>query len=222
MAIGKKNTVDGKLLIVRIVNKVKDSVTGQDVKIMPHQFQFFEKQNDKWVARTQLEGAFSGNLVRLDFEDDEFEGKPYKKVKALFNDPVEKESYLVDFRYTNLSRNIFNSLLALTTFENLGLSLYKKTSKKDNKEYANAALRQNDVMVKGKFALDAIPKPEVITSKAGVVLQRIFTEVDDFFFAELQALAKRVNSQGKSVPAAKVAVTAPTVDDTQDEDQFPI
>lgn len=200
MALGRKSkTSDYKLVVLRIKNKTVDKATGKEIPLMPHLFEVSEKNAEgKWVKRDQLEKSVSGDLTKIEFSEDEFEGNPYKIVKAYLSVPESKETYLLDLRYTGDTRNIFNSFLALVTGENINISLYKKAGKDKSgqeKDYSNVAVRQNDVLVKGKFALDKIPKPEDIKNSKGVVIKRDFEAVDDFFLAHLKEWSKTINKK---------------------------
>lgn len=203
MSLGRKSkTGDYKLVVLRIKNKTVDKVTGKEIPLMPHLFEVSEKNAEgKWIKRDQLEKSVSGDLTKIDFDSDEFEGKPYKIVKAYLSVPENKESFLLDLRYTGDTRNIFNAFLALESGKNLNISLYKKTGKDKSgqeKDYSNVAVRQNDELVKGKFTFDEIPKPEEVKNSKGVVLQRDFEAVDDFFLEHLKEWAKIINKKPES------------------------
>jgi hypothetical protein len=167
MALGKNNQDNGKLLVLRIQNKTTDLKTGVETPLSPHQFEISEKIDGKWTVRPELESRVSGNLSKIQIEEKEYEGNPYKAFKFYLNDSETNETYLLDLRSTMVSRNLFNSLLALETFDGLQISLYNKTSKKDGKDYTNVSLWQGENMVKGKFSLDELPKPEEIKNKQG-------------------------------------------------------
>ena len=103
-------------------------------------------------------------------------------------------------------RNLYNSLLNLETFENVSFSLYKVKGKKEtnkDKEYSAISVWQNDNLIKGKFKNDELPKPEVITNKAGVILSRDYTDLDNFLESHLAELAKRVANPAKAVKSVE-------------------
>lgn len=194
MALGNTNQQSNrKLLILKLKSKDEN-----DVSLVPNMFQISEKVGDKWVARPELEARVSGNLTKVELGEGEWNKKKYGTVKLFLEDAATDELYLLDLRYNSLSRNLFNSLSALESFDNLSVSNYKSKSKKDDKEYANISLWQGDKMVKGKVALDALPKPEVITNKAGEVIQRDYAEVDTFYKTQLEALVPRVAAAQKA------------------------
>lgn len=191
MALGKSNDqLNGKLYVLRIKNNIKDKETGKEIPLLPHQFEVSEKIDGKWVVSPNLETRVSGDLVKIEVEDKEYEGNPYKAFKFFLRDG--DETYLLDLRSTMVSRNLFNSILALNKFEQVQISLYSKKSKKDEKEYTNISLWQDGVMVKGKFSLDEIPKPEEVKNKQGKIILRQYGEVDEFFAKNLIALSKQI------------------------------
>lgn len=203
MALGKTESKNNnKLLVLRIKNKVKDEKTGKDIPIIPNLFEITEKIDNKWVTRPKMENNVSGTLTKIEVEDDEYEGNPYKKFKFFLSDNDTKETYLLDLRSTMLSRNLFNSILALTEFDKLSISLYKKEGK-DKQEYANIALRQNGELIKGKYSLVDLPQPEEIKNSKGVVIKRDFAEVDNWYAEKLTELANKIGGKS-SKPTEKV------------------
>ena len=218
MALGKKNYVnDGKFYILRLVNKQKDPTTGKDVPLEPNQFLVNERLGEKQYSVIGHEKAVNGDLVQIKLEKDEYEGKPYDKVRLTLKDESNKETYLLDLRMTQLTRNLFNSLLALTSFKGLSISTYLKEGK-DGKKYSNISLWQNNELVKGKFAWEEWPKVEELKNSKGIVQSRDFTAVDDFFVSHLSELAKKVNKAEKPAQPAKdntAEVPAATVDDSE-------
>lgn len=192
MALGNTNQNQStrKLLILKL--KSKDA---NDQPIVPNMFQVSEKGEDgKWTARPELQARVSGNLVRVELGEGEYQKKKYGTVKLYLEDPAADEMYLLDLRYNQLSRNLFNSLANLTSFNDLSISNYSTKSKKDGKEYANISLWQGKNMVKGKTEFTAIPQPELIKHpKTGEVISRDFADVDNYFKPQLEELAMRVS-----------------------------
>ncbi len=191
MALGNppKTQSTRKLLILKL--KAKDEA-GKS--LVPNMFQVSEKGEDgKWTARAELQPRVSGNLTRVELGEGEWQDAKYGTVKLYLEDPAADELYLLDLRYNQLSRNLFNSLAALNSFTDISISNYSTKSKKDNKDYANISLWQAGKMVKGKTDFAAMPQPEVIKHpKTGVVISRDFTDVDAFFKPQLEELANRV------------------------------
>lgn len=208
MAIGRKQAGNnGKLLVFRIKNK-----DANDVPLVPNKFEISEKNAEgKWVARPKMEESVSGDIASMTFSEKEYEGAAYKIVKIKMDDEAEGESYLLDLRYTNLSRNLFNSLMGLKSLKGVNVNHYSKTSKTDGKEYANISLWQGDTMIRGKFALDKLPKPDEIKDKKNVVVKRDYSEVDNFFETELKAWWAAM--KGTSAQPDQ----APDADSTKDE-----
>ena len=226
MAYGKKagGNSDYKLLVFRLKNKDENAV-----ELVPNLFQVSEKVNEEWVAKEEMVPNVSGNLTKVELNTKEYKGDPYKVLKLFLQDEEAKETYLLDLRYGRLTRNLFNSLLALESFENLEVSNYAKESKTDGKTYANISLWQRapeaekGTLVKGKFALKDIPEAEEIKDKKGKVIKRNYEEVDAFFETHLKEFADKVNGKKttKSTPAPKAEKTEkPTK--TKTDTQVPV
>ncbi len=99
-------------------------------------------------------------------------------------------------------------MLNLTSGDNVSISLYQTKSKKDGKIYPSISVWQNDNMIKGKYANEEIPQPEEVKNKKGEVLQRDFSEMNEWFFEKLKALVPSFN--GVSAESAKSAPTKKT------------
>lgn len=198
MALGNspKNQSTRKLLILKLKSKDENGKA-----LVPNMFQVSEKGADgKWAPRSELQPRVSGNLTRLELGEGEYQGTKYGTVKLYLDDPEADETYLLDLRYNQLSRNLFNSLVALKSFNDLSISNYSTKSKKDNKEYANISLWQGDKMVKGKTDFAALPQPEVIKHpKTQAVISRDFSEVDNFFKPQLEELSTRVSAANTKI-----------------------
>lgn len=235
MAYGKKagnGNSDYKLLVFRLKNKDENSV-----ELVPNLFQVSEKVNDEWTPKEEMVPNVSGNLTKVELDTKEYKGEPYKVVKLFLQDEDAKETYLIDLRYGRLTRNLFNSLCALETFDNLEISNYAKESKTDGKVYPNISLWQRaegaekGTLIKGKFALADIPPAEEIKDKKGKVIKRDYAEVDEFFEKHLKEFAEKVNGGKKTAktnvaPAPKAEKPAKTKAekedvDSNDEDQIP-
>lgn len=212
MSLGKKNqgNSNNKLYVLRLKRKAINKETGKEEDIFPNAFEISEKNADgKWVAREKLETNVSGDLVRIDLGTGEWQGQEYKTAKLFLEDSESQETFLLDLRSTQLSRSLFNSLIALQTFDNLEVSNYSTVSKKNGETYANISLWQapvkdgKGVLVKGVVPLDKIPKPEEIKDKKGVVQKRIYDDVDTFWWNHLAELSKRLEKARKGSSGTK-------------------
>jgi hypothetical protein len=200
MALGKTNQNDGsKLLVLRIKNKTKDMATGKEIPLMPNLFEISEKIDGKWKVRPEMESRVAGDLTKIEFSKDEYEGTPYKILKLFLTDKEAGETYLIDARYTKNSRDLMNAILSLESYENLSISLYKKEGK-DKKEYSNIALWQGSNLIKGKYSLAEIPPPEEIKDSKGNLVMRKFDEIDEWFEGKLKGIAKNINGKAKKLP----------------------
>lgn len=200
MAIGRKNNFDdgSKLLILKIVTKAPDPLDKQKtIPLIPAMFRISEKVGDVWVIREKLEKDVSGNLVGIEFKKDSYQGESYDLIKIRLRDPEANESYILDLRTSMITRNLFNSLLDLTSYDNLLISLYKREDRKNpGTFYTNICLRQGDELIRGKFTNDQVPKAEEIVDSKGRLVKRDYTDIDNFFLNHLAILAKAL----KSVP----------------------
>ena len=211
MAFGRKSAIPaGKLFVVRIKTKDED-----DKELLPAVFQISQKDEAtaKWTKIDKTEQTISGDLFKVEIGKGEWDGKPYKTVKLYLNDSDLNENYLIDLRYMSLSRNLFNALLNLKTYKGISVSLYKSKGKpKDGqpaKEYSNISVWQNDQLIKTKYKSDEMPKADEITNKKGEVIQRDYTELNDFLENELKTLAENVSAaaKNKTTSVAKAAVS---------------
>lgn len=194
MALGrKKQDIEGELLVLRL--RTKDD---KDVDIVPAVFAISKKKDSgEWEVLQKTETGVSGRLFRLDTGKGEYDGKPYKTVKLYLVDSEAKETYLLDLRYNLLSRNLYNSLINLPNLkDNISISLYKTSNKETKKEYSNISLWQNDALVKGKFSSVELPKPEELKNSKGDVVQKDFSNLDEFFENHLKEFSKRIKEAG--------------------------
>lgn len=193
MALGnKQNNSNNKLLILKL--KTADA----EKKPVPVHFEITEKVDDKWTV-TGEDKDVSGTLTKIELYEREWEGVVTPLVKIFLEDSEAQECYLLDLRYNMLSRNLFNNLLSLQSFENLKISLYDR--KKEDKTYPAVSVRQNDALVNWKFEIKDLPPVEKV--KVGKKEVTNFDNLNDFFIAELTKLAEKV--KGSEAPKAEKA-----------------
>jgi hypothetical protein len=224
MAYGKKTggNSDYKLLVFRLKNKDENSK-----ELVPNLFQVSEKVNDEWVAKKEMVSNVSGNLTKLELDTKEYNNEPYKVIKLFLQDEESKETYLIDLRYGRLTRNLFNSLLALESFDNLEISNYAKESKSDGKTYPNISLWQRaagaekGTLIKGKFNLKEIPPAEEVKDKKGKVIKRDYAEVDDFFEKHLKEFSEKIGKNKTTKPAAPSKKVQKDTDNEAGDDDIP-
>ena len=219
MALGKQNkdTPDGKLLILKIITKNK--VDGKDVVLVPHQFQIREKVDGKWVVRPETTERVGGDLFKIEQDVGEYNNEEYDILKLYLSDSEAQETYLLDLRLTQDSRQLLNSLDNLENYKDLGISLYKTVSKKNGKSYSNISVWQGRDLVKGKVAFGDLPQPEPIKDKAGKIIKYDYTDVDNYFKKILPDLIKRVEAANKG--AKKVSVPKAALAETKTEKAAP-
>jgi hypothetical protein len=200
MAIGKRNqTPDGKVLVIRIKSKDENGVV-----MTPYQFEISEPpqtEGGEWTVRPKLEEQFGGDLYKVERTTKIWKekNKEYDVIKLYFKDDEAKEVYLFDGRLSAVARNLYLALANLESYEGVSISLYKSENKTTNKVYTNVSVWQNDKMVKGKYPLDKLPKPEVTLNKKKEVIATDYTELDDLVKKEIDELAKKVEAAQKNV-----------------------
>lgn len=216
MAFGRKSSLpNGEVFYLRIKSKDEN-----DVEILPATFTI-SKKDDKgeWKRLEKTEQIVTGDLVRIDLGKGEYEGKEYKTVKVYLQDTVAEEVYVLDLRYNLLSRNLYNSLVNLTSYKGVSVSLYKVKGKKEtnkDKEYSAIAVWQNDNLIKGKFKTEDMPKPEEVKNSKGVVIQRDYGDLDSFLEKHLEALKSSLDAAQKSEKqSVKSHEPVPATDDVE-------
>jgi hypothetical protein len=202
MALKRQNSfAGGKLFVLRL--KTKDA---QGKNVAPY-FDVLEKNGDNKYVSTSTTDYVSGKAVKLELKEKEWEGEKYKVANLFLSD--NKDLYLLDLRFNMLGRSLFNSLLSLTTYNNLSISVYNRKDKTDDKkEYPAVSLRQNDELVNWKFGLDELPKPVSVTFKGKTMND--YSDVDEFFASRLEELAKLVNGATPTATAAATETVAAT------------
>lgn len=217
MSLGKKsNLPEGELMYLRIKTKDQD-----DKEVIPAVFTVSKKnqESNKWETVPKTESAVSGDLFRIDLGKGVYQEKEYKTVKIYLRDNKENEIYVLDLRYNLLSRNLFNSLVNLTSFNGISISLYKTKGKKPenkDKEFSAISIWQDDAIVKGKFRSEEMPKAEEVKNSKGVVLQRDFSALDDFLEKELAEL--KVKLEKAKTPTTIETHETVSIEDATDED----
>jgi hypothetical protein len=221
MAIGKtKQVAEGKVSVIRLKAKDKDGKP-----ITPHMFEISDaptQEGGEWTVRPKLEDRFNGDLFKVERSEREWEGKAYDVIKLYFKDAEAGETYIFDGRLSSVARNLYLALANLESYDGVSVNVYKSENKKTNKVYTNVSVWQNDKLVKGKYALEDLPKPEVTRNKKGEVIATDYTELDELVKKEVDELSKKVeaaqkNGKKKVAPKAeKPAQPAHTQQDTED------
>lgn len=222
MALGNTNVQsDHKLYILKIKSKVIDKETNKEVPAVPHAFQVTDKVDGKWVAQPDYIYQFSGDLTKIDFDIGEWEGQEYHVVKFTFTDEEKKENYMWDARTSSDFRAFSNSLLSLdpANVDNLKISLYKTTSKKNGKDYSNIALWQGDKHIKGKYTWEEMPAVEKVKFKGKEMSDT--TQVDAWVIEKLKEFAKGLKKATKTAKPAATKTPKPTEPEIPESDGDP-
>lgn len=188
--LGSNRQNDNELIILKL--KTADA----EKKPVPVHFEVTKKVGDKWSAVAETKEV-SGTITKVETYEREWEGVVTPLVKVYLEDAEAKESYLLDLRYNMLSRNLFNTLLSLESFDGVKIGVYER--KKGDKTYPAVSVRQNDQLVNWKYKIEELPAIEKV--QVGKKEITNFDNLNDFFIEELKALGERVKGGQKSVPA---------------------
>lgn len=207
MARGNNKNNNNKLFIAKIVSK-------KGKEYVPPHFAISEKisteenPKGKWKVIEEV-SSLSGDLFKIELDKDEYEGNEYDIIKLFLRDNQVQEDYLLDLRFNLLTRSLFNSILNLSSFEDLKVSLYEKNGS-DNKRYSAVSLRQKDEKVKWRFSQEELPKIEKHTINKKVVYDT--TAIDEFFLKNISELAIKINKNNNV--ALKRDISQP-IDDSE-------
>ncbi len=206
MALGKTDRIAGKAYSLKL--KLKDGATFLDVPV----FDVQEKQGDAYVSIQKVTDV-SGDLIKVETRQNEYEGSPIRNVKLALRDAEKGEIYFTEFGLgSGLGRGLANSLLSLKAFNKVEIGLYGQKSKKDQKTYPAVSLRQGGSDETVKWAYDpkegVIPPAREFEGKGGKV-ERDWTKTEEFLFAKIQEFAAKVAAAQKSEPAAAEQKTEP-------------
>jgi hypothetical protein len=211
MALTNGKFTNGPLIFLSTrSNKVVD---GEEVEVDPH-FEISRVGEDGKIARTaETATEISGDLSKIDFKEREYNEKTTKHVVLFIRDGAD--TYHLDLTYRLSTRSLFNSLLSLANPKGIEIGIYR-----NKKGFETFSVRQGGEMVKWKHELDAQPKGYKMLNKKGELVKTDYSEVDEFFEAELRALIetlfgpqaakadKPATAAPAATPAAKTTATA--------------
>jgi hypothetical protein len=140
--------------------------------------------------------SVSGNLIRVEVKDKPVKNSTIKEAAIYLSDGDANETYRVALTFSMSARGLFNSLAGLKDFNNLSVDIYE-----NNKRYETYALKQAGEKTSWKHELSSLPAAFEMKDKAGKVVKRDYSEVDDFFQKELLEIAAKINK----APAASTA-----------------
>ena len=187
---------NGPLIFLSPVSK--KTIDGKSVKVDPH-FKISRVGADNKIAETtETATEVSGNLLKIEFKEREFNGQVNKHVILLIKDGAD--TYYLDLTYRIATRSLFNALLNLESSDNISIGYYES-----KKGFEAFSLRQNDAIVKWKFDIADQPKAEEIKDKKGVVIKTDYSEVDAFFEDALRELAVKLFGESAAKPEVKAA-----------------
>ncbi len=212
MAFGKQTQQRKDLKAFALKIKTKD--------LPKPQFQVSERQgqDSKFTpldpANGGIEDTVTGTLIGVEPKETLWQNKTIKSVNATLTDG--DQIYFLTIPYSNLGRGLMNSLLGLTSFNDVQISLYQTKPKTDGgKTYPAVSVRQAGEIVRWKYSNDQLPPPEVITFKGETL--RNFEKLELFLAEKLNDLnaviKKSTPAPSKEVEAAQGAAPAADKDD---------
>ena len=220
MGLGRNNITAGKAFALSLKFKRGDAFLDKP------EFKVQEKVDDKYVD-AGYEHDVAGDLVGLFIKESEWEGSAIRNYTLALKDQALNEIYFVQASLGSMvGRGIANSVLALTeeTLENVSIGLYASKPNADGKVFPQASVRQNDEIVRWKYGMDELPKPEEIQFKGKT--QRDYTAAEIFLYDGLKALAEVIQnaspqeseSEQKPTSDSKPKSSSPEAADDVDED----
>lgn len=209
--LGNSRQSENELIILKIR-------TTDDLKSpTPVHFEVSKKVGDKWSAVAETKEV-SGTITKVETYEREWEGVVTPLVKVYLEDAEAKESYLLDLRYNMLSRNLFNTLLSLESFDGVKIGVYER--KKGDKTYPAVSVRQNDQLVNWKYKIEELPAIEKV--QVGKKEITNFDNLNDFFIEELKGLGERVKGGQKAAPVTKTKrASQPSESPLSDDSEIP-
>lgn len=176
-----------------------------------------ERQGDKFVDLPQTEDTVTGNLIGVEPKENMWQGKTIKSVTATITD--NDQIYFITIPYSNLGRGLMNSLLALTSFNDVQIGLYQTKAKTDGgKTYPAVSVRQAGEIVRWKYSNDQLPAPDVTTFKGETL--RDFSKLEAFLADKLKEL-NAVIKKSAPAPTKEVAAAQEAVPAADDKDEVP-
>jgi len=206
------NTQSNKLIVLnsRHLDESKNPI--------PPHFTKSEKGEDGlWSEIGQCTG-FKARLVKVSPETKEYKSKDGKTVdtkemvKLLFASEDSEESYLLSLTYRMASRDLFNSILNLETFDGLDVSAFR-----NKKGYEKFSLKQNGEYVPGKYTYEEF-KAKIKMVEIRKKLESDPTDLNDMLKLELKGVNDKI---AKANSGASPAATSKVEVEEDDESSIP-
>jgi hypothetical protein len=131
----------------------------------------------------QFVDGISGNIVKIEKTEGDFEGQPVPRLSITVQDGEERYVLSVS-RYANYGRGLINKLHNVNLNKKVEIGVF--TSQFDGKTYVHATIKQSDKNVAAKWTKEEIPA--VKTVKVGKKDVMDSQARDDWFDAKLDEL----------------------------------
>jgi hypothetical protein len=210
---------DKKLYVLNLVEKTENEAVKPYFKVLEK-----NEETEKWVDTGNQITDITGDLASVSVSSFEYKGDEIKKVNLLIVDEEAKEAYLIGLSFKTASRSLLNSLLSLENNKGVTIKVYR-----NKKGKVSFYTTQNGDRVAWKFAIEELPQPlEITHPKTGALISRDYSEVNDFFVAEIEKAADRLgikfgdgkpkaDSDKKDEPASE---GSPKPSETQEEEEL--
>ena len=198
------NNQTGTLIVLKPKSQNKDKEA-----VKPY-FEINKKGDHGWASEdNQSISQVSGDLFKIDQKEQEWKGDKYFTVQVYVRD--DEETYLLDLRLNMATRGLFNALLGLDTFKDVGVSYFRSKSGFDT-----FSVTQGGERVSWKYALDELPKVDSVT--LGTKTIKDFSKLDNFFLEKLSELGERVAKASGATNKKAVAETETSVSQESDSE----
>ncbi len=178
MSLKKRSAISTNMVFLSLV-----TVDEKKNKINPY-FRISRVQEGKIVQTDETCEVLTGDLYKINFKEKVFRNKTTPTVDLIFKDSDgSDEMYCWNVTYRNSVRSLFNALASLENFNKLEISVYN-----NKKGYEAISLRQDGERVDWKYELSELPAVQHFVVNKQEVSD--FSEIDDFFAAELKEIQK--------------------------------
>lgn len=160
-------------------------------EVVPH-FEISKSVGDNFEKQSDGATEVSGDLVKVDFKEKEFNGVKTKRVYLHLLDKTAGERYIVDLNYRMSTRSLFNAISSLNTFDNLVIGIYR-----NKKKFEAFWIKQNGNRVEWKYKPDDLPHAKELMFQGRKMYD--YSEVDEFYEKELTEVGTRINGLAPEV-----------------------
>jgi hypothetical protein len=159
-----------------------------------------EKRGDTWIT-TESFNAVTGELVKIQHTEYEYEGQKKPKCIMLFRDPDGSETQ-VDANFSGLLYSILNPMCNLAVFDGLKISVWLGKPRDNGKQWPSAGLTQHEEKVEWMYKPEVLPKVASEVYKGQVIKDD--SEVVEFWKNRIEEINQKAQAWVQN-PAKKDA-----------------